>query len=65
MSVVGLRLPPRYPREVRDLYLRWDAAKAKSNLNKHGVSFEEAADALDDIFAISRSDEYHIWKETM
>ncbi|WP_163560465.1 BrnT family toxin [Halomonas sp. NO4] len=26
----------------------WNAAKASSNLNKHGVSFEEAATVFDD-----------------
>jgi uncharacterized DUF497 family protein len=26
----------------------WDSAKAKSNLRKHGVSFEEAATCFDD-----------------
>ena len=30
----------------------WDAAKAKSNLKKHGVSFSEAESAFYDEFAI-------------
>lgn len=34
----------------------WDPAKAKSNLRKHGVEFEDAADAFADPFAISKSD---------
>ena len=38
---------------------RWDPTKAESNLRKHGVSFEEAAVAVNDMFAIARSDEHH------
>lgn len=29
----------------------WDEKKAKSNLNKHGVSFEEATSVFDDVHA--------------
>jgi uncharacterized DUF497 family protein len=32
----------------------WDGAKARSNLAKHGVSFEEACRAFDDLFALDR-----------
>jgi len=35
------------PTVVRGSY-EWDEAKAASNLEKHGVSFEEAASALED-----------------
>jgi uncharacterized DUF497 family protein len=37
----------------------WDAPKAATNLAKHGVSFEEARDAMDDPFARDRSDPLH------
>ena len=38
-----------------DLF-EWDAAKAESNLEKHGVSFEAARDVFDDVFACERFD---------
>jgi uncharacterized DUF497 family protein len=34
----------------------WDAAKAASNLAKHGVSFEAARRVFDDVFADERYD---------
>jgi len=34
----------------------WDPAKAKANLAKHGVSFEEAASSLLDPFALDAPD---------
>lgn len=34
----------------------WDGAKARSNLAKHGVSFEVARRAFDDVFASDRLD---------
>lgn len=34
----------------------WDPAKAASNLQKHGVSFEEAASVLSDFNSISQPD---------
>lgn len=37
----------------------WDAKKAASNLEKHGVSFEEAATVLDDPLAFQRQDDIH------
>ena len=36
----------------------WDEAKAKTNLLKHGVSFEEALTAFADSFAIDAPDRY-------
>jgi uncharacterized protein len=36
--------------------IEWDAAKAATNLKKHGVSFEEAATALLDPLAITQED---------
>jgi uncharacterized DUF497 family protein len=43
--------------------LRWDPAKAESNLEKHGVSFEDASNALNDTFAIQRLDHCHSREE--
>ena len=37
----------------------WDPKKAKSNLKKHGVSFEEAATALSDPMAATGADPDH------
>lgn len=37
----------------------WDAAKAASNLRKHGVSFDEARTVFYDEFAIQFHDEAH------
>jgi uncharacterized DUF497 family protein len=37
----------------------WDPAKAKGNLAKHGVSFEEAASAFLDPMALSGPDPDH------
>jgi uncharacterized DUF497 family protein len=34
----------------------WDAAKAESNLAKHGVGFEAARRVFDDVFAFERCD---------
>ena len=39
------------------LIFEWDANKARSNLNKHKVSFEEAR--LNDPFLITFTDDYH------
>lgn len=37
----------------------WDSVKAASNLRKHGVSFEEAATALADDYAMTGADPDH------
>ena len=34
----------------------WDAAKAQSNLAKHGVGFEAVSLVFDDLFALDRFD---------
>jgi uncharacterized DUF497 family protein len=39
--------------------IEWDPRKAKSNLKKHGVSFEEAATALSDPMAATGADPDH------
>ena len=41
----------------------WDPAKARRNLQKHGVSFERAARVFLDPFAISIFDQAHSEKE--
>lgn len=37
----------------------WDPAKAKANLEKHGVSFEEAAQVFADVLSSVASDPDH------
>ena len=39
--------------------IEWDPKKAKSNFEKHGVSFEEAATALSDPMAATGADPDH------
>ena len=39
--------------------IKWDPKKAKNNLKKHGVSFEEAATALSDPMAATGHDPDH------
>jgi uncharacterized DUF497 family protein len=39
--------------------IEWDSKKAKCNLKKHGVSFEEAATALSDPMAATGIDPDH------
>lgn len=42
-----------------DLELAWDPEKARSNVERHGVSFEEAATTWLDPLAIERRDVAH------
>ena len=42
-----------------ELIFEWDARKAGSNKNKHGVSFEEAKSLFFDPFLITFPDEGH------
>ena len=42
-----------------DLEFAWDPEKARSNVERHGVSFEEAATTWLDPLAIERRDEDH------
>lgn len=42
---------------MRDGGFEWDAAKARANLAKHGVSFEAACRAFVDAFAVERIDD--------
>ena len=39
--------------------IEWDPQKAKLNLTKHGVAFEEAATALSDPMAVTGADPDH------
>jgi uncharacterized protein len=41
------------------VYFEWDDLKAAENFRKHGVSFEEAAYALGDPFAIEVIDDHY------
>jgi uncharacterized DUF497 family protein len=41
------------------LIFEWDANKARSNLNKHKASFEEAKTLFNDPFLLTFPDEYH------
>jgi len=41
------------------LIFEWDPQKAKSNLEKHGVSFEEASTAFEDPLSLTISDPLH------
>ena len=44
---------------MANLHFTWDAAKARANLAKHGVSFEEAETAFSDDLAIVLPDPEH------
>jgi hypothetical protein len=46
-----------------NLRLQWDRSKAKSNLLKHGVSFDEASTVFDDVLARIFEDEDHSTQE--
>ena len=43
--------------------IEWDPVKAKRNLKKHGVAFEEAATAMSDSMAVTGSDPDHSLNE--
>ena len=38
------------------LVFEWDPQKAKSNMNKHGISFEEASTAFNDPLSLTIDD---------
>jgi uncharacterized protein len=46
------------------VHFQWDAAKAKANLRKHGVSFDEAASVFFDPLAVSGNDPDHSTDES-
>ena len=43
--------------------LRWDPQKARSNLRKHGVSFEEVASVFRDVLSVTISESLHSSEE--
>lgn len=45
------------------LHFEWDEAKAAANLNKHGVSFEEAQTVFSDPESLTIFDERHFEQE--
>ncbi len=45
------------------LRFEWDSAKAASNLQKHGVSFDEAVSVFGDSFALTFADTDHFESE--
>ncbi len=44
--------------------LRWDPVKARANLWKHGVTFEEAASLFRDVLSVTISDPLHSTEES-
>ena len=44
--------------------LRWSPEKARSNLRKHGVTFEEAASVFQDVLSVTISDPLHSTEES-
>jgi uncharacterized DUF497 family protein len=44
---------------VADLRFEWDAAKARANVHKHGISFDEAETAFSDEHALVMPDPEH------
>jgi uncharacterized DUF497 family protein len=48
---------------VRDFTFEWDAAKARANERKHGVSFDEAETVFRDVYALHVFDGDHSWQE--
>jgi uncharacterized protein len=45
------------------LLFEWNSAKAKVNIENHGVSFDEASSAFKDILSITIYDQLHSEKE--
>lgn len=43
----------------REIEFEWSDDKAETNLQKHGVTFEEASTAFNDEFAYIQEDEWH------
>jgi uncharacterized DUF497 family protein len=44
---------------MADLRIEWDDAKARANLRKHGISFDEAETAFSDDYALILPDPDH------
>ena len=47
-----------------DLVFEWDTAKARSNLKKHRVAFEEAVSVFGDSLSVAIDDPGHSGEET-
>jgi uncharacterized DUF497 family protein len=45
------------------IYFEWDEDKARQNLQKHGVSFEEAATVFGDTLSLTIEDPLHSMEE--
>lgn len=60
MAGRGLARPAEFPYGIQvgdeELEFEWDADKADSNLDKHGVSFEMATFVFDDPFRLEEED---------
>lgn len=41
------------------MQFEWDAGKARRNLHKHGIAFDQAITAFDDPFALIAPDDKH------
>lgn len=50
--------------EQAGVLFEWDPAKAKSNEDKHKVTFPDAVSCWRDPYRIAREDEPHSWDET-
>ena len=49
---------------MKSLRFEWDPVKAKQNIKKHGVSFEEARTVFYDEFAVEFYDDNHVeWED--
>ncbi len=59
MARVALYVHHAYIPTMEDLRFEWDPVKARANLRKHGVSFEEAQTAFADEFALVVDDPIH------
>jgi len=51
-------------KEKVNMQFEWDRKKAKSNLKKHGISFQEAATVFGDALAITFDDPEHSVNES-
>ena len=45
------------------LLFEWDSAKARANIEKHGITFDEAATAFEDPLSLTIPDPLHSEKE--
>jgi uncharacterized DUF497 family protein len=51
---------------MAELHFEWNPAKAKVNVKKHGVSFEEAASVFFDDYAVEFYDDSHSeWEDRL